>query len=166
MGLSKYDPLRRYLEQRATEHVPMAFADVERVLGFPLPRSAKGPSWWSNNPGTHVGVRAWRDAGYKASRVDVTSEKLVFVRERRGTETSSPPEDTLTVRLNDLSSAARKLLDDYTAEASGDRAAAVRRALHEAAIARRARLIDAIPLTGVRSDIDSVDLIREDRDAR
>jgi hypothetical protein len=72
----------------------------------------------------------------------------------------------LTVRLNDLSSAARKLLDDYTAEASGDRAAAVRRALHEAAIARRARLIDAIPLTGVRSDIDSVDLIREDRDAR
>ena len=84
--MSKYDPLRQFLESRSAEQVPMTFADVERVLGFPLPPSAKAhPTWWSNNTGTHVGVRAWRDAGWKTSRVDVPGEKVVFVR-AKGTE--------------------------------------------------------------------------------
>lgn len=164
--LSKYDPLQRYLKQGQTEETPMTFAEVERVLGFSLPDSAKARSWWSNNPGSHVGVPAWRDAGFRVSRVDVGNGKVVFVREATKPAIQSSSNDTLTLRLDDLSFAARKLLNDYAVESSGDKGAAVRRALHEAAIARRGRLIDAIPLTGVKSDIDSVDLIREDRDAR
>ena len=73
---SKYDPLRRYLEAHPAGETPMNFRDVERVLGFSLPDSARRhPAWWSNNTGTHVGVRAWRDAGWKTSRVDIGSER-------------------------------------------------------------------------------------------
>ncbi len=165
-SMSKYDPLRRYLENREADQTPMTFAEMEGVLGFPLPNSARARSWWSNNPGSHVGVPAWRDAGFKVSRVDVGSEKVIFVRAAREPAAQPVSEDTVTVRLDDMSFAARKLLDDYAAEASGDKAAAVSRALHEAAIARRGRLIDAIRPTGPKSDVDSVDLIREDRDAR
>ena len=164
--MPKYDPLRLYLEQRHVDELPMTFAEVERVLGFPLPPSAKGATWWSNNTGSHVGVRAWRDAGFKASRVNVAGESVVFVRAEDEPAASHAPADRVTVPLDRLSTAARKLFDDYVREASGDAGAAMARALHEAAVARKKRLLDRFPLTGVRSDVDSVDLIREDRDAR
>jgi len=166
--MSKYDPLRRYLENRGAEQVPMSFAEVERVLGFPLPPSAKAhATWWSNNTGTHVGVRAWRDAGWKTSRVDVPGERVVFVRAKEESNRTDPGvEQVFSVPLKRLSLAARKLVADYAAEAGGDTTGAVARAIHEAAIARRGALIDRIVAAAPRVDFDSVDLIREDRDAR
>jgi hypothetical protein len=164
--MSKYDPLRRYLENRNAQQVPMTFAEVEGVLGLPLPPSAKAhATWWSNNTGTHVGVRAWRDAGWKTSRVDVSSERVVFV--RTADESSrGDPSPGFTVALEQLSLAARKLLEDYALEANGDTSSAVARAIHEAAIARRRALIDRITANAPSVDVDVVALIREDRDAR
>ncbi len=165
--MSKYDPLRRYLEGATSEELPLTFAEVEGVLGFRLPPSAKAhATWWSNNTGTHVGVRAWRDAGWKTSRVDLGSERVVFVRSRQDTAAPRATGDCLMVPRARLSIAAAKLLDDYTAEASGDIATAVSRAIHEAAIARRGRYIDGLTARAPRVTDDSVDLIREDRDAR
>jgi hypothetical protein len=169
--MSKYDPLRRYLETRTTEQAPMTFADVERVLGFALPPSAKAhPTWWSNNTGTHVGVRAWRDAGWKTSRVDVPGGRVVFIRDAAALDTAAEIRTQWGIRdflpPEQLSGAARKLLTDYTEEAHGDVKAAVARALHEAAIARRGRLMEDMRARAPVVDDDSVDLIREDRDAR
>jgi len=164
--MSKYDPLRRYLENRDAAQVPMTFADVERVLGFPLPASAKAhATWWSNNTGAHVGVRAWRDAGWKTSRVDVPCERVVFVRAGDHPIRTDPSQD-FTIPPERFSLAARKLLADYASEANGDAVAAIARAVHEAAISRRRALIERIAETAMKSDVDSVDLIREDRDAR
>ena len=73
---------------------------------------------------------------------------------------------SIRLTLADLTPAGRRLLKTYELEAGGNISAAVARAIHEAAVARRARLIDAIPLSGARGDVDSVDLIREDRDGR
>ena len=81
--MSKYDPLKEKLLAAHGAELPMRFDEIERVLGFALPASARQyPAWWSNNVGTHVGARAWREAGWKTSRVDLGSEKVVFVRER------------------------------------------------------------------------------------
>ncbi|HZK99636.1 MAG TPA: hypothetical protein VFC47_07025 [Caulobacteraceae bacterium] len=175
LRLSKYRPLRHFLESRQTDQTPLTFAEVEDILGFPLPPSARaGPSWWSNNTGSHVGVRAWRDAGWKASRVDVPGERVVFVRDRdaaavRSSESASGAEESLCVERRALSAAATRLLGDYSAEVNGDTSAALARAVHEAAVARRGRLVRQWMASAPRmpaGEPDSATLIREDRDVR
>jgi hypothetical protein len=80
--MSKYEPLRRYLEERSTQMVPMTFAEIEKVLGFKLPESQKYPAWWSNNPTNNVMTNEWLAAGYKSEQVDIEGRKLVFRRMR------------------------------------------------------------------------------------
>jgi hypothetical protein len=176
--VSKYDPLRRYLKSRTTEQSPMTFADVERVLGFALPLSARvHPTWWSNNTGTHVGVRAWRDAGWRTSRVDVPGERVVFVRDPTFSPSpaapamlevaeASPSATVVTLRLDDLSPAAEALVKRDMAERGVSADVAIGDLLHQVAIDRRRRLLERFPLEGPRSKVDSVELIREERDAR
>ncbi len=84
--MGKYDPLRRFLEGRDAEEVPMTFAEIERVLGARLPDSKGSPAWWSNNPNNNVMTRAWLAAGYRSERVDVGGESVVF---RRGAQNPS-----------------------------------------------------------------------------
>jgi hypothetical protein len=79
--LSKYDPLRHFLEGCKTEEVPLTFAEIEGILGADLPPSKAYPAWWSNNPSNNVMTRAWLAAGFRTERVDVAGEKLVFRRE-------------------------------------------------------------------------------------
>lgn len=79
--MSKYDPLKHHLKASRADRVPMSFADLERVLGFPLPPSSrKHRAWWANNPGNHVNAQAWHEAGYRAEDVDLEDARLVFVR--------------------------------------------------------------------------------------
>ena len=78
--MSKYEPLTRYLADRETAEVPLTFAEIERILGAPLPASKQYPAWWSNNPSNNVMTRAWLKAGFQTERVDIGREKLVFRR--------------------------------------------------------------------------------------
>jgi hypothetical protein len=73
------------------------------------------------------------------------------------------------MNLDQLTGAGRKLFRDYAEDMNGDTSAVIARAFHEAAIARRGRLIDDIVSNAPRmpaGEPDSVQLIREDRDAR
>jgi hypothetical protein len=75
--MSKYDPLGRFLRERSSEETPMTFAEIEQVIGIPLPPAAeRHPAWWSNNPSNKV----WLEAGYRSERVDLGGRKLVFRR--------------------------------------------------------------------------------------
>jgi hypothetical protein len=58
----------------------MSFEAVEEVLGLALLESARThlPHWYGYD-GTALG-RAIRDAGWKATRVDLADERVVFVR--------------------------------------------------------------------------------------
>ena len=77
--MSKYDPLRRYLESAGTDLVPMSFAQIEEVLGFKLPPSArKHRPWWSNSTTNGVMTEQWLAAGYKSEGVDMAGERLTF----------------------------------------------------------------------------------------
>ena len=76
--MSKYHPLFTYLQSRGTEFVPMTFGEVERVLGFKLPKSKVYAAWWSNNPTNNVMTKEWLAAGYRTEQVDLAGQRLVF----------------------------------------------------------------------------------------
>ena len=79
--MTKYEPLTRHLAKRPEARISMAFAEIERLLGFPLPRSARTQRpWWANSDHGHVQSKAWLDAGYLASEVDLKAETLKFIR--------------------------------------------------------------------------------------
>jgi hypothetical protein len=167
--MSYYEPLTRFLEGCRSTEVPISFSELEDIIGRGLPPSArKHQAWWANTP-SHSHAEAWLRLDWKTSRVDLEAEKLVFV--RTGSERATIAARTAYAGListDHFSPAASRLLSDYTSEAGGDVNAALARAVHEAAIARRGRLIDEIMANAPRvkaGEPDSAALIREDRDA-
>jgi len=88
--MSKYDALSRFLEEQHAEYVPMSFAEIERVLGFKLPKSQTIRAWWSNNPNNNVMTKVWLAAGYKTEQVDIEGRKLVFRRDEAARESAAP----------------------------------------------------------------------------
>jgi hypothetical protein len=108
--MGKYDRLGPYLKDRPTEETPMTFAEVEAVIGAPLPPSAKYAAWWSNNPSNNVMTKVWLDAGHKTERVDLGGRKLVFRRSApRGTSPLRPISSAPPPRSNVLETLRRKL---------------------------------------------------------
>jgi hypothetical protein len=168
---SKYEPLRGFLAQAEGDEVPMRFDEIEQVLGFALPSSARRhPAWWSNHHGTNVAVNAWRGAGFRTARVDIGDERLVFVRDRPPAPAGHgvpgmAEEDGVFVSFERLTPAARRLLDDYRREIGGTADEAVARILHDAALERRRALIDKYARLSPSVPGDSTDLIRDERDA-
>ena len=79
--MSKYEPLARFLATSGKVSIALSFAQIEDILGFRLPRSARlYPAWWSNNEGSHVQAQAWLAGGYETEQVSISAEKLVFKR--------------------------------------------------------------------------------------
>jgi hypothetical protein len=99
--MSKYDPLGHFLAANRFNEVRMTFAEIERVLGFPLPEKSKRiRAWWSNNPDNSVLTKVWIDAGFRSEQVDMSAQKLVFRRmtptglaEGHGPFAAAPPAD-------------------------------------------------------------------------
>ena len=80
---SQYDLLYAHLLVQTEHSVAMTFAEVEMVLGFDLPPSArKYAAWWGNaDPDTCKTPypQAWLRAGRRAA-VNLTAESVVFNR--------------------------------------------------------------------------------------
>lgn len=90
----KYAPLYRHLLSLWPETEWRAgFGEVERILGFRLPDSARlHRPWWANSRkgSGHSHALAWQAAGWRTARVDLEAETLVFEREAAAMETASP----------------------------------------------------------------------------
>lgn len=83
--MTKYDPLGPFLKGQPTQEVPVAFSDIEKVIGEKLPHSAYvHRPWWSNNPSNSAMTKVWLDAGFRTEKVDMAGQKLVFRRVREG----------------------------------------------------------------------------------
>ncbi|HEY0628417.1 MAG TPA: hypothetical protein VGD23_03725 [Sphingomicrobium sp.] len=83
--MAKYDRLGTYLRRKGMAELELSFADIERIIGNMLPKSAALPQWWANEecPGSrHVQVQAWRNSGYDAFLM-AGFEKVRFRRRRR-----------------------------------------------------------------------------------
>ncbi len=88
--MGKYSPLGEFLNSQNSNHIPMTFAEIERILGAPLPASKQYPAWWSNNTSNNVMTRQWLDAGYQTESVNIAGEKLVFRRVRNFDKSNTP----------------------------------------------------------------------------
>jgi CBS domain-containing protein len=77
-----YANLAIYLRDRPTEipSVTLAFQEIESILAAELPPSAyKHRAWWSNDP-TKPQSLAWLEEGWRTTSVNMTEQRLTFVR--------------------------------------------------------------------------------------
>ena len=86
----KYAPLhdfllQRFLLQPGQKEWKTSFREIESILGFKLPKSARiHRPWWANNQGQgggHSHALAWEIAGWRTAGVNLAGETLVFRRE-------------------------------------------------------------------------------------
>lgn len=78
----KYAPLFRHLAALDMPRWQTTFGDIESILGFSLPNSARiHRPWWSNQAnGGHSHALAWQAAGWRTCAVDLAAEALAFER--------------------------------------------------------------------------------------
>lgn len=175
--MNKYAPLRRWLEGRAEPQIRVSFAELETILGFALPRSARQHRpWWANSFGSHVQAEAWLDAGWQTAQVDLEAQTLVFVRladpaypippaSVSGVEESSTA--VFIVRREALTPAAQLLVEDCARDHQVDAGKAIAFVLNAAAQERRRKLLDEFAARSPKIDTsDIVDLIHEGRNGR
>jgi hypothetical protein len=97
--MSKYEPLREYLATlRGAEWRP-TFNEIETVLGFELPKSARAhPAWWANEWQSHSHAAAWLDAGWETEDLTLTGERVTF-RRRGAIRKAAPLSDNAATRI-------------------------------------------------------------------
>ena len=95
----KYAPLFRHLAALDGPRWSATFRDVETILGFSLPNSARiYRPWWSNQAsGGHSHALAWHAAGWRTSAVDLVAEALVFERIEEAKSPSDSPAQALSL---------------------------------------------------------------------
>ena len=84
-AMAKYTALGLFLRGTKASEVPMTFEEVARVVGADLPPSAyRHRPWWANEAAGHVHAQSWLEAGFAATQVDMTGQKLIFKRIAEG----------------------------------------------------------------------------------
>ncbi len=88
----KYAKLTAYLEQQTGDRVTLPFAEIEKIVGFTLPGSARdhGP-WWTNSrsPGRHN--EAWLNIGWETTDRDMKAQTIAFQRNGSVAPAYQPP---------------------------------------------------------------------------
>lgn len=77
---AKYRGLADYLYADGKRKIVLTYAEIEAILGFPLPDTAKNfkKSFWANTA-THSYASAWMALGYKA-HVDAETDTVTFTK--------------------------------------------------------------------------------------
>ncbi len=76
----KYRKLTERLFQAEGKPVRLSFSEIENVIGFKLPDSARvHRAFWANTT-THSIALSWLYAGYKTVDVDIENEMILFER--------------------------------------------------------------------------------------
>jgi hypothetical protein len=81
----KYSPLHEWLINAKSRfnNVKMGFYEIEKILGEPLPPSAKRHrSWWDNDYIANPQSLAWLKAGWSIKDVDFSSEEVTFLQSK------------------------------------------------------------------------------------
>lgn len=80
-SIGKYAALTRFLRMNGQRTIEMSFAEIENVLAFPLPPSArKYNAWWHEEKNPRAQKIAWSEAGYFVRRYSTREERVVFQR--------------------------------------------------------------------------------------
>jgi len=80
--MGKYDKLATYFSNINQNKVRLSFGEIENILCFKLPNSArKYRPWWANDK-THIqSISGWLGVNWKVSFVNMNSEIIEFSRE-------------------------------------------------------------------------------------
>ena len=79
----EYRPLYKYLRDRYADRVVLTFAEIEDLLGFPLPETARLQEWWDRTaPVANQSPQsvAWTLASRTAT-VNLVARRVLFERE-------------------------------------------------------------------------------------
>lgn len=88
--MSKYQALSDHLAHLKGAEWRPTFHELERMLGFDLPKAARAKAgWWKNDDQGHAS--AWTGADWAVDRVDLAHETVAF-RRIDGGEPAHPPE--------------------------------------------------------------------------
>jgi len=80
--MPKYSPLQAYLSAltAGTQNKTITFEQIENILNFKLPPSAREHrAWWAND-GTHVHARSWLNIGWKVYYVNFSAKWVEFIK--------------------------------------------------------------------------------------
>lgn len=78
---SRYDRLAHWLrsQNRTIRQIQLSFAQIEDILAFPLPPSARTHrAWWANDTNGHAHSKSWLAADWKVSSINMDQEKVSF----------------------------------------------------------------------------------------
>lgn len=79
----KYHHLANVLMRQNDDQITFTFAELETLLGAPLPAVAREQWWWINTPEmVRVPADAWLRLGWKASDVDTDQGVVTLVRDK------------------------------------------------------------------------------------
>lgn len=102
--MGRYEPLASFLGARVENRWSASFSEIEKVLGFQLPASArKHAAWWANQQSAGHSQTSWRDAGWKTSKVDLARERVVFERVKPAAGLDAEGTDDLLARAAEIS---------------------------------------------------------------
>lgn len=94
--MSKYANLTLHLASLNSDTWETTFDEVERVIGKPLPDSARRHRpWWANDG--YAQSMAWLSAGWKTANVDMANEKVAFLHVGDQTNTEAAEASSLTI---------------------------------------------------------------------
>ena len=86
-GTSVYQPLGDFLRNYPEDTVTLTFAEIEAVIGCPLPPSAyRSRNWWHDEQ-ERPHQRAWLDVGWEARSVRLRRQTISFERVSEDDET-------------------------------------------------------------------------------
>ena len=78
--MSKYKPLSERLSRHKADRWSASFAELEEVLGFPLPKAARDQNaWWRGGEKPHHS--AWTEPGWRVVDLDRAGQTVVFGRD-------------------------------------------------------------------------------------
>lgn len=82
--MGKYQALTDYLAKYGDDDWIVSFVEIERLIGFDLPKSAfQHRTWWANSGGTQVHQNAWLSVGWRVANADPSSQTVTFKRHAR-----------------------------------------------------------------------------------
>lgn len=129
--MSKYASLAGHLQGLAVNEVRLSFADIEGIIGGPLPQSAHvHHAWWANSRtnDSHTWSHLWLRVGWERCEYSLSEQWVVFrkteyyeldsLKAREGYEFDTK---VLLRTRNAALAATRKAQDNYTCQACGFR---------------------------------------------
>jgi hypothetical protein len=82
LSLARYQPLGDWLSTQPGEQVTLTFAEVQQILGQPLPATARtSNAWWLHAERYRTAAaRVWHAAGWRLLEVNRQRATVTYVR--------------------------------------------------------------------------------------